>query len=72
MLFVWISWSEGIESWQTITQRGDEKKPFKDQDQFGPQYVLQLRGRFDEIARKFPVGASHKGDWLRHACTCAM
>jgi hypothetical protein len=51
MIFVFISWPGGITKRQNVTRLdGSKRIPFEDQDQFGPQYVLQLRGKFDEIA----------------------
>lgn len=48
MIFVFFSWRGGIVKEQAITRT--DKKAFMEKDQFGPQYLIRLRGQFDEIA----------------------
>jgi len=55
VVFVFVTTDNGIRKMQTVSMKVNSKtrKPFKNQDQFGCQYAIQLRGPFENLAKAF-------------------
>ena len=52
MTLVFVTTDRGIKTVQTVTRKENEKRvPFAKQEEFGTQYAVCLRGKFEDILK---------------------